>query len=201
MSRLSAVGPGETTREQRAIFDAITGGDRGRDRPIESFLDARGGLAGPFNAWMHRPDLGDAAHRLGERLRFHGVLPGAAREIAILAVGAKWMAEYEWWAHARIGRREGVSEETIGAIRRGERPVLPDPVERVVYDFTAALLRTGKVGHALYGEARESIGEEGLVELVTLAGYYTLVSFILNAFEVPLPEGEPYAFEGRKTPG
>ena len=79
--------------------------------------------------------------------------------------------------------------------------MLPDPVERVVYDFTAALLRTGKVGHALYEEARESIGEEGLVELVTLAGYYTLVSFILNAFEVPLPEGEPYAFEGRKTPG
>lgn len=201
MSRLSAVRPEEATREQKAIFDAITGGDRGRTRPIESFLDARGGLAGPFNAWMHRPDLGDAAHRLGERLRFHGVLPGAAREIAILVVGAKWMAEYEWWAHARIARREGVSEEAIGAIRRGERPALPDPVERAVYDFTAALLRTGRLDYTLYEETRESIGEEGLVELVTLAGYYTLVSFILNAFEVPLPEGESYAFEGRKASG
>lgn len=201
MSRLSAVRPEEATREQKAIFDAITGGDRGRTRPIESFLDARGGLAGPFNAWMHRPDLGDAAHRLGERLRFHGVLPGAAREIAILVVGAKWMAEYEWWAHARIARREGVPEEAIGAIRRGERPALPDPVERAVYDFTVTLLRTGRLDHALYEETRESIGEEGLVELVTLAGYYTLVSFILNAFEVPLPEGESYAFEGRKASG
>ena len=201
MSRLSAVRPEEATWEQRAIFDAITGGDRGRDRPAGSFLDARGGLAGPFNAWMHRPDLGDAAHRLGERLRFHGVLPGAAREIAILAVGAKWMAEYEWWAHARIARREGVPEEAIGAIRRGARPALPDPVERAAYDFTAALLDTGKVDRARYDEACARLGEEGLVELVTLAGYYTLVSFILNAFEVPLPQGEPYAFEGRKAPG
>ena len=201
MSRLSAVRPEEATREQRAVFDAITGGDRGRDRPVGSFLDARGGLAGPFNAWMHRPDLGEAAHRLGERLRFHGVLPGAAREIAILAVGAKWMAEYEWWAHARIARREGVPEEAIGAIRRGERPALPDPVERAAYDFTTALLDTGRVDRARYEEARGRLGEGGLVELVTLAGYYTLVSFILNAFEVPLPQGEPYAFEGRETPG
>ena len=197
MNRLSAVRPEEATREQRALFDAIIGGDRGRDRSIESFLDARGGLTGPFNAWMHRPDLGDDVRRLGERLRFHGILPGAAREIAILTVGAKWMAEYEWWAHARIGRREGVSEETIAAIRRGERPPLSDPVECVVHDFTAALLETGKVDRSRYDAARERIGDGGLVELVTLAGYYTLVSFTLNAFEVPLPEGEPRAFEDR----
>ena len=196
MSRLAAVRPEEATPEQREVLDAITSGDRGRDRPLESFLDEHGGLAGPFNAWMHRPDLGSIAHRLGERLRFHGTLPGAAREIAILTVGAKWMAEYEWWAHAGIGRREGVSEETIDAIHRGERPSLSDPVERTAYDFTAALIETGKVGRAVYDTARERIGDGGLVELVTLAGYYTLVSFILNAFEVPLPDGEPCAFEG-----
>ena len=121
-------------------------------------------------------------------------LPGAAREIAILTVGAKWMAEYEWWAHARIGRREGVSDETIDAIHRGERPTLSDPLESAVYDFTAALLETGRVEPAAYDAARAQIGDSGLVELVTLAGYYTLVSFTLNAFEVRLPAGEAYAF-------
>ena len=197
MSRLSAVRPEAATRKQRALFDAITGGDRGRGRPIESFLDARGGLAGPFNAWVHHPDLGDVIQRLGERLRFHGTLPGAAREIAILAIGAKWRAEYEWWAHARIGRREGVSEEAIDAIRRGERPPSCDPLERAVYDFTVALLDTGTVEPAVYEAAQARLGDGGIVELVTLTGYYTLVSFTLNAFEVPLPEGEPRAFEDR----
>lgn len=198
MSRLAAVRPAAATSAQRDVIDAITGGDRGRGRPLESMLDERGGLAGPFNTWVHRPDLGVVIQRLGERLRYHGSLPGAAREIAILVVGAKWMAEYEWWAHARIGRREGVSDETIDAIRRGERPPLSDPLEVAVYEFTAALLETGGVDPAEYDAAHAHLGDGGLVELVTLAGYYTLVSFTLNAFEVPLPDGEAHAFGGER---
>ena len=194
MSRLAAVRPEDATSAQKEVIDAIAGGARGRDRPLDTLLDERGGLVGPFNAWVHRPDLGLVIQSLGERLRFHGTLSGAAREIAILAVGAKWMAEYEWWAHVRIGRREGVSEETIDAIRRGVRPRLADPVEQAAYDFTVALLDTGRVDPTLYDAARAQLGDGGLVELVTLAGYYTLVSFTLNAFEVPLPAGEPYAF-------
>ena len=195
MSRLAAVRPADATSAQRAVIDAIAGGDRGRNRPLESLLDGRGGLAGPFNAWVHRSDLGLVLQSLGERLRFHGTLPGAAREVAILTVGAMWMAEYEWWAHSAIGRREGVSDETIDSIHRGERPLLPDPLEQAVYDFTSALLETGRVDPAPYDAARAQLGDGGLVELVTLVGYYTLVSFTLNAFEVPLPSGEPYAFK------
>ena len=198
MSRLAAVRPADATDAQRAVIDAIAGGDRGRGRSLESLLDERGGLAGPFNAWVHRPDLGIVAQSLGERLRFHGTLPGAAREIAILTVGAKWMAEYEWWAHVGIGRREGVSDATIDAIHRGDRPRLSDPVEQAAYDFTAALLATGRVDAERYDATRAAVGDGGLVELVTLAGYYTLVSFTLNAFEVPLPGGEGYAFGERR---
>ena len=195
MSRLAAVRPADTTSAQKEVIDAIAGGARGRHRPLDSLLDERGGLTGPFNAWVHRPDLGIVVQSLGERLRFHGTLPGAAREIAILTVGAKWMAEYEWWAHCRIAHREGVSDETIDAIHRGDRPSLSDPVEQAAYDFTCVLLETGRVDPELYDAARAQLGDSGLVELVTLAGYYTLVSFTLNAFEVPLPSGESYAFE------
>lgn len=195
-SRLSPVIPETATPEQRAIIDAILGGDRARDRTMLDLVDERGGLAGPFNAWVHRPDLGEFIHPLGERLRYHGQLPAAAREIAILAVGAKWMAEFEWWAHARVARREGVDEGVLNAILAGERPSLADPVERLAYDLAVDLLQRGRIERKSYEEARERIGESGLVELVVLVGFYCMVSFALNAFEVPLPPGEEPVFGG-----
>ena len=80
MSRLAAVRPADATSAQKEVIDAIAGGARGRDRPLESLLDERGGLAGPFNAWVHRPDLGIVVQSLGERLRFHGTHCPAQRE-------------------------------------------------------------------------------------------------------------------------
>ena len=58
MSQLAAVRPADATSAQREVIDAIVGGDRGRDRSLDSLLDERGALIGPFNAWVHRPDLG-----------------------------------------------------------------------------------------------------------------------------------------------
>ena len=151
----------------------------GGTRSLDSLLDERGGLAGPFNAWVHHPDLGMVVQGLGERLRFRGTLPGrGAREIAILTVGAKWMAEFEWWAHVRVGRREGVSDETIDAIRRGERPRLPDPAEQAAYDLTAALLETGPgwIRRSTTRPVRSSATAASWSSS-PLAGYYTLVAF------------------------
>ena len=194
MSRLPPITLREATAAQRAVFDVVTGGERARHHTPATFIDSRGGLAGPFNAWAHRPDLGEGVLALGEQLRFRGRLPAAAREIAILTVGATWRAEFEWWAHARIARQEGVPEDILTAIRNGEPPSLSDPVEQAAYDVAAALLKDGKVDEHTYRSARAVVGDGGLVELVTLVGYYTLVSFILNAFEVPLPEGETGVF-------
>ncbi|MBF2759182.1 MAG: carboxymuconolactone decarboxylase family protein [Ectothiorhodospiraceae bacterium AqS1] len=198
-NRLSPITPETATPAQRAIIDAILGGDRAQDHAKRDLVDERGALAGPFNAWAHRPDLGQFIHRLGERLRYHGQLPAGAREIAILAVGAKWMAEYEWWAHARIARREGVDDAALNAILAGERPALPDPVERLAYEIALGLLESGRIEEGVYEEALERIGEGGLVELVVLVGFYCTVSFALNAFEVPLPLGEEPVFEGREN--
>lgn len=194
MSRLPPIKPDEATPDQQAVFDAVTGGERARHHNPSIFIDTRGGLAGPFNAWAHRPDLGEYVLKLGEQLRFRGSLPAAARELAILTVGAKWMAEFEWWAHARIARREGVAEDTLSTLLRGECPELSNPIEQAICVFTSELVNTGKVGQAVYNSTRELLGDAGLVELVTLVGYYTLVSFVLNAFEVPLPDGEVGVF-------
>ena len=195
MSRLTELSADRLGPAQRALRDAITGGRRGDGKAPGAYLTPGGGLRGPFNALLHAPHLGDPTQRLGERLRFEGVLPARQREIAVLCVAAQWRADYEWWAHARIAAECGVEEEVIDAIRRREPPALQDPAERVVHDFARALLDQRRVPVGLYDRTAAALGEAALVELVILLGYYSLVSMLLVAFEVPVPEGEPPPFD------
>ena len=152
------------------------------------------GLRGPFNALLHAPHVGDATQRLGEHLRFNGILSSRQREIGVLCVAAYWRADYEWWAHARIARECGISDAIIEAIRRRARPELDDPAERLVHDYSRALLDERTVSEALYRDSVMALGEAALVELVVLLGYYSLVSMVLVSFEIPAPDGESPPF-------
>ena len=194
MSRISYITPENFTEAQQHLFKSITGGKRGEGRAPEDLLNAEGGMSGPFNPWLRTPVLGDAAQRLGETVRFESALSPQLRELAILVVAAKWKAQYEWWAHERIARREGLEEGVIESVKAGMRPDSSDPAEAVVYNFARELLDEHRVSDHLYNEAVELLGEEGVAELVILLGYYTLVSMTLNVFEVPVPAGESAPF-------
>ena len=144
---------------------------------------------GPFNAWVTAPAIGGRLAELGAALRFESSVERRLLEVAIITVGARWHAEFEWWAHSRMAVRHGVSQDAVDAIARGATPPLLDD-ERVVHAVARQLVDNGRVDRATYDAAHELLGDRGIVELVTLCGYYTLVSFTLNAFDVPLPAGE-----------
>ncbi len=135
------------------------------------------------------PAVGGPLQALGGRLRFAGVLPGKLRELAILVAARFWTAQFEWHAHARIAREEGLEEAVIAAIAEGAAPNLATPMENAVYVFCRELHETHGVGAATYAKAVELLGQEAVIELTILSGYYTTISMILNTFEVPLPEG------------
>ena len=194
MSRISYITPNNFTEAQQHLFKSITDGKRGEGRAPEDLLNSEGGMSGPFNAWLRSPVLGDAAQRVGETVRFESVLPPQLRELAILIVAAKWKAQYEWWAHERIARQEGLDERIIGCIKAETPPDFSNPTEVVVYNFARQLLDEHHVSDHLYDEAVTLLGEIGVVELVILLGYYTLVSMTLNVFEVPVPAGETAPF-------
>jgi 4-carboxymuconolactone decarboxylase len=164
------------------VWDSITA-SRG------SIVTDVGTLIGPFNAWVTAPGIGGRIAELGAALRFQSSIERRLLEVAIITVGARWQAEFEWWAHSRMALRHGVSQEAVDAIARGETPALPDD-ERVVYAVARQLVEHGRIDRATYDAAHALLGDRGIVELVTLCGYYTLVSFTLNAFEVGLPAGE-----------
>ncbi len=194
MGRLKALARSNLDSEQRALFDAITTGERSKRRPLEDFLLEDESLRGPFNAWLHVPQLGQPAQRLGESLRYQSDLPPRLRELAILTVAARWRADYEWWAHSRIAKTVGLGDETIAALKGGALPSGAGAEAKAVHRFACELMDTRQVSDETYREAVAVLGDSGAVELVTLLGYYTLVSMVLKTFKVPMPAGEKPPF-------
>ena len=182
MTRLPLKTRDALDEDGQKVWDSITA-SRG------SVVTDAGTLMGPFNPWVIASGIGGRLAELGAALRFESSIERRLLEVAIITVGARWQAEFEWWAHSRMALRHGVSQEAVNAIARGTSPSLPDD-ERVVHEVARQLVDDGHVDQGTYDAARELLGDRGIVELITLCGYYTLVSFTLNAFEVPLPPGE-----------
>ncbi|MDF1592079.1 MAG: carboxymuconolactone decarboxylase family protein [Desulfobacterales bacterium] len=194
MSRIPSITTENFNNAQKQLCDRITGGKRSQGRSLDSFFTKEGGLRGPFNAFLYNPVIGEAAQRLGEVLRFEGALSGPLRELAILTAAAKWEAHYEWWAHEKIGRKQGLDDRVIKSLKAGEEPEFGDPAQRLVFAFCRELLVTGHISDRPYAKAVDLLGEAGVVELVFLLGYYTTIAMVLNVFEIPLPEGEQVPF-------
>jgi 4-carboxymuconolactone decarboxylase len=195
MSRLPELEGAHLSASQRSLFDAITGGKRRTGPGRLPFVTPQGGLRGPFNALLHAPHVGDPVQRLGERLRFDGILSPRQREIGVLCVASRWRAGYEWWAHARIASDCGLSDAVIEAIRQRAQPPLDQADELLVHDYSRALLDEQQVPDKLYQNTVTALGEEALVELVVLLGYYSLISMVLVSFDVPIPDGEVPPFD------
>ena len=179
MSRLPLQTRDALDDDARQVWDSITA-SRG------TIVADEGHLIGPFNAWVDAPGVGGRLAELGAALRFESSIERRLLEVAIITVGAHWKAEFEWWAHSRMALHFGVSAEAVAAIAAGETPALPDD-EAIVHAVARQLVENGHVDTATYETAHALLGDRGIVELVTLCGYYSLVSFTLNAFDVPLP--------------
>ena len=176
MPRLTPLNMDELSPEQKQVADAIVSGPRG-------------GLRGPFDAWLRSPGLADPAQRLGAYCRFDNSLPRDLSELAIILTGRHWKAQYEFYAHARLAREAGLPEDIIEAVRTGAEPPFTRDEERAVYAFVTEYFRDHRVSDASYQHVVQLWGERGAVDLVGVVGYYGLVSMTLNVFEVPLPEG------------
>ena len=190
MGRLAPVTFDDLNDEQRVLWDNITTGPRANpDRPHGGLAGEDGALIGPFNALFQSPQVGDAVQQLGAALRYGTSLPADLLEVAILTVGGEWRANFEFWAHARLGAATGVPQAAIDAIRDGETPQFEDPRHETVYAFGRELIETKRVSDVRYGALKELVGERGVFEVASVMGYYALVSIGLNTFDVDMPPG------------
>jgi len=178
-SRLNLPAPEEMREDQRVV--------------LEDILATRGNLDGPFLAWTLSPGLANPAQQLGAFCRYHTQLDLVESELAILTTAAWWRSQAEWLIHEPIARKAGLSADIIDALQAQQTPEFTEPRQALIYQTGRSLYENRRVPDELYQRGAEIFGEQGMVELIGIFGYYAFVAMTLNTFEMrpagdtPLP--------------
>jgi 4-carboxymuconolactone decarboxylase len=178
----------EMTPAQKTMIDHLLSGERS------------GNLGGPFNVLLRSPEMGDLAQQFGASMRFHAAMPASARETVIIVTARYWMAQFEWSAHKRAALQAGVSPAIVDAIATGKRPAGMDPDVETAYNFITELLKTKQVGDATFAAAKDRFGEKGVVDMIGLSGWYSMVSMALNVDRYPLANGQQAELKSLANP-
>lgn len=166
----------QLSEAQREVADQIRSG-------------RRGGIVGPYDAWLRVPDFAARALKVGDYCRFETALPRDLAELVILVAGRHWDAPFEFAAHAPFAADAGLPSAVVEAIRTGTEPELGDPRSLAIYNLLSQWYGDHHIDDATYSKAVDLIGEAGVVEVVAITGFYAMVCMTLNVFAVPLPEG------------
>ncbi|TMH89961.1 MAG: carboxymuconolactone decarboxylase family protein [Betaproteobacteria bacterium] len=167
--------------------------DAQRKAADEMIAGPRKGVKGPFVPLLRCPELMDRLQKVGEYLRFQSSLDQRISEFVILVVSRAWTQHFEWFVHVPLGRKAGISEDTIAALADGRRPSGMSEDEDLAYDFCDELLRNKGVSETTYRRVVMRFGENGVIDMLGVAGYFTTVSMIMNVAHSPPPADESVA--------
>jgi 4-carboxymuconolactone decarboxylase len=170
-----------TDAQKRAAADFLA------ERKQETF--------GPFVALSRSPQLMLMAARMGTYMRFGSALPRAVSEFAILLISRRWTQQYEWYVHAADAKTTGLSDAIVQAVADGRRPEGMTEEQEIVYEFSTELHDNHSVTDRTYARAVATFGEQGMMDLVGVNGYYSMISMVLNVARTPLPPGHAPALK------
>lgn len=175
--RLGPMAEDDMNEAQRAAAQAVVDGPRGA-------------VYGPFVPLLRSPELMDCAQRMGEYLRYRSAIGTRLSELAILLTARQWNQQVEWAIHVPIALRTGIGEDVVAAVARRQRPQAMLVDEGVVHDFCIELHEQKKVSDATYAQALALFGEQGVVDLMGINGYYTLLAMVMNGAQTSVPPSD-----------
>jgi 4-carboxymuconolactone decarboxylase len=146
-------------------------------------------LGGPYNALLRSPEMARRCFDHLDYLRFKTSVNKRLNEFAILIQARISNAQFEWWAHEPIARKAGLSDAVMRDLQNCQRPQHMQADERLVYDYCVQLSLNHRVPDALWHEAVTQMGEQAVIDLTVLSGTYVMVSMLLNATQVGIPQG------------
>lgn len=159
-------------------------------KAIQEFEAARKtGLSGPFWPLLRSPEVLSRARAMGDYLRFTSVLPPRLSEFVIIITARQWTQNYEWDVHAPLAEKGGLKPSIIAAVAEGRRPDGMADDEELLYTFCDELHRNRSVSDATYARAVKAFGEQGVIDVLGISGYYTMLAMVLNTARTPVPAG------------
>ena len=185
--RFARPDPKNLTAEQQKVVDEVMasrGSDRGRPYSFR----------GAFYPVLQNPELLSPMQKVGEYLRFKCHLSEDLVELAILISLRQCNCRYAWDGHAPNALKAGLPANVIQAVGENRRPAGMSPAVTAVHDFAIALHREKQVSDELFAAARGHVGEQGLLDVVAICGYYTMVGMVIAADRTPIPEGRSAPF-------
>ena len=158
----------------------VASGPRGRFNPD-----------GPSALLLRSPELMSRTQRVGEYLRFNSSLPRRLNEFAILITARQWNAQLEWFVHQPLAVKAGLAPAVTADLAQGKHPTGMTDDEEIVYQFCKEVHETRTVSDPIFKAAVDKFGERGVIDLIGLTGYYTMLAMVLNVARQPLPNGAP----------
>jgi len=179
--RLPTIDPSQYTADQK--------------QAAADFLAARKvPVFGPFEPLMYSPQLMTLSRSMGDYLRYKSAVGNVLSEFIILLTAREWTQDYEWYVHYPLALKSGVKPEVAAAIAEGRRPIGMTDDEELVYAYVTELHKFHQVSDTTYDRARARFGDNGIVDIGGIVGYYTLLAIELNAARYPIPA------DGKKLP-
>ena len=163
--------------------------DQQRACAAEIIAGPRGALVEPFIPMLRSPELCTHAQRMGEYLRYRSAVGQRLAELAILITARHWNQQVEWAIHAPIAVREGISSAVVDAIANRQDPVYEREDERLVHALAQQTLQDRNVNDVTWKSVIQAFDEQGVVDLLGIVGYYTMLSFMMNGAQTPPPAG------------
>ncbi len=159
-------------------------------KAVDEFKAARSAdVSGPFVPLLRSPEVMSRARAMGDYLRFKSSLPPRLSEFVILLTARRWTQQYEWNAHQPLALQGGVAADVVAAIAEGRRPSPMSADQDALYALVDEVHRPQSVSDATYAKAVAAVGEQGVIDALGIAGYYTMLAMVMNTARTPLPAG------------
>jgi len=159
-------------------------------KAVEEFKAARSAeISGPFVPLLRSPEVMNRARAMGDYLRFKSSLPPRLSEFVILMTARRWTQQYEWNAHRPLALKGGLSADVVNAIADARRPDRMADDEAAVYALWDEVQRNQSVSDPTYARAVAKLGEQGVIDVLGITGYYTMLAMVMNTARTPLADG------------